>query len=452
MAGKIGPLLKQALTRINTAAAGDHAMVMDALGAKYQMRGDGTHLPFIVKLANRPPKAGEDWKAFRDRAHARLADHASQMGHPSAIPLYLSHSLAYALPSHEIADLAGNKDVELVELDPTVLAISMNDACVDLGMPTYLKSVGGFTGKGVRVAVLDSGIDPKHPYLTVAENDSTCGEPADTPGQHGTHCAGSIASHDDVFRGIAPDVTLLNVKVLKANGTGTSTSVVQGLQRAVEMNADVISMSLGFNHLPSWSEGGHGWTCTATNKCVMCTAVDNAVALGHVVCVAAGNDHLRAQALRDQGESASFDTELGCPGQAKGAITVGALSKKTFQPAYFSSCGPTSYGAPKPDIACDGVNITSTVPVPRNTDGTLKANPTRNDLFFHLSGTSMATPMVAAACALIIEERRAKSQSTSSSDIRAALMAQAVTKLSFDANVVGAGRLDLAATLNSPVA
>ena len=449
MDSKIGPLLKHALSRISAVPAEQKPLIMNALAAHYDIRGNGTHMPFFIKFTNLSPAAGEAWEDFRKRALARLRQRAVDIGHPGATPLFLSHSLASALPPHEIAAFAQHADVERVELDPTVMAATMDVAFSDLGMPDYLKASGGLTGHGVRVAVLDSGVDTEQPFLQVEDSVSTADEPVEIPGQHGTHCAGSIASRDDTFRGIAPGVPLLNIKVLKANGTGTSTSVVRGLEQALEMKADVASLSLGFNHLPVGTDGGHGWTCTAENKCVMCTAVDNATALGLVVCVAAGNDHLRADTLRKYGQADSFDTELGCPGQAAGAITVGAVSKQTFEPAYFSSNGPTSYGASKPDLSCDGVSITSTVPVPRNPDGTVKANPSRNDLFFRLSGTSMATPMVAAACALIIQSRRSQGLSAKPEEVRSDLLARCVTKLAYDANVVGAGRLNMAAGLDT---
>ena len=446
MAGKIGPLLEQALRLLDDPGLGGVVATLSRLQTRYAVRADSVeHLPFTAQIADDGPGAGEEWEAFRERSEERLRRVADEMGVGNAQPLYLAHALSYDLPPRAILDLAGHPETVLVELDPVLYVEALNDVYVDLGGAAFQRDVGPFTGQGVTLAVLDSGIDPQHPFLTVADGVSVADEPVEIVGRHGTHCAGAVASTHDVYRGVAPQVRLLNVKVLKSSGVGTATSVVQGVQKALEMGADILSMSLGFNHLPTSSDGGHGWTCTADNKCIMCTAVDNAVALGRVVCVAAGNDHQRAEALRSEGKADSFDTELGCPGQAAGAITVGAVNKASFSPAYFSSCGPTSYGAVKPDLAADGVNVTSCVPVPRLPDGSPKASPSLSEIFAAASGTSIATPMVAAACALIIEERRQKQLPVTPDDIRKALLAQAVADLGDGGNVVGKGRLDLTA-------
>jgi len=302
---------------------------------------------------------------------------------------------------------------------------------------------GALTGEGIRLAVLDSGVDEQHPFLNVAESVSTSSEPTSLPGEHGTHCAGSIASTDTLFPGVAPGVTLINVKVLQQNGSGTFSGIVQGIDRALDMDAQVMSMSLGFNHLPPWSDGGHGWQC-ADGRCPLCTAVDNAARFGAICVVAAGNEHQRAESLRASGNGDSFDTELGCPGQSRSAITVGAHTKRSFVPAGFSSHGPTSYNEQKPDIAAPGVNIMSTVPVPRQPDGQLASPMQRAELFARLSGTSMATPMVAGAVALILQDRLAKGLDVSPDAIRSALLSDASSQLDQSAQIVGVGRLDLA--------
>jgi serine protease AprX len=294
--------------------------------------------------------------------------------------------------------------------------------------------------------VLDSGIDVEHPMLNVAQSVSTCDELIELPGRHGTHCAGSIASRDHVFQGIAPDCTLLNIKVLRQSGTGSSTFISKGVDAALDLDADILSMSLGFNHLPTWSNRGHGWTCP-DGRCELCTAVNNAAFFGKIVCVAAGNEHNRAESLRLLGQGAAFDTEFGCPGQSSGAITVGAVTKRTFLPADFTSRGPTSYGASKPDVVGPGVNITSTIPRPRDTTGTVLPNPARNTLFDRESGTSMATPIVAGSVALLLQSRRLLGLEASPSTIRQLLSSTMVTSLNLPADVVGAGRIDLAAAV-----
>ncbi|MCW5557390.1 MAG: S8 family serine peptidase [Verrucomicrobiae bacterium] len=75
-------------------------------------------------------------------------------------------------------------------------------------------------GKGITVAVLDSGIDTQHPWLQVAKSVSIHGQDIAIPGDHATHVAGCLASRDNVYGGVAPGITLLNIRVLDAKGSG----------------------------------------------------------------------------------------------------------------------------------------------------------------------------------------------------------------------------------------
>lgn len=404
---------------------------------------DGETLPLIVQLTPSAPQKGEEWAEYKYRIGEGLEPLRQIYTDGAAQPLYLANAIAGQFSMPQVDSLAQREDITLVELDQLFHATMMDDAVVDVGMAAFRLNHTGLTGQGVRVAVLDSGVDMLHPFLNVVDSASTCGEDIAIPGSHGTHCAGSIASLDASFPGIAPGVDLLNVKVLKHDGRGNHNMINQGVDKALDMNADILSMSLGFNHLPRWSRGGHGWSCP-DGRCPLCTAVDNAVAFGKIVCVAAGNEHLRAETLRNFGDGDKFDTELGCPGQSRSAITVGALTKRTFMPAPFSSHGPTSFGAPKPDLAGPGVNVISTVPAPRNADGTLVGNPSRADLFDRKSGTSMATPIVSGAAALIIQARRQAGLPVTPTDIRQALLDDAVIAPAIpNPQVVGVGRIEL---------
>ena len=240
----------------------------------------------------------------------------------------------------------------------------------------------GITGKGVTVCVIDTGIAP-HPDL----KDKIIGfqdmvndrkEAYDDQG-HGTHCSGIVAGNGSAsegkYKGAAPDASLVGVKVLDKNGSGSFTNVIKGIQWAVEnknkFNINVISMSLGGPVSQSYKDDP------------VAQAVEKAVEAGIIVVVAAGN-------------SGPSKETIGTPANAEHVITVGALDDKgTVEReddgiAYFSSRGPTKYDKlTKPDIVTPGVKITSC-----DNDG---------NGYVSMSGTSMATPLAAGVMALAVQ-------------------------------------------------
>ncbi|MHC4656853.1 MAG: S8 family peptidase [Planctomycetota bacterium] len=163
------------------------------------------------------------------------------------------------------------------------------------------------TGQGVKVCVVDTGIDYTHPDLqnkVIAQFDfTTYTEDAMDDNGHGTHCAGIIASEGLQYRGVSHDVSLMGAKVLDYSGAGYSSDVILGINWCVEQGADVISLSLG--------EGLYSGTCDFVD---MAQAVNNAVdPCGVVVVCAAGND--------------GVPTAMVAPACASKAIAVGAVDK-----------------------------------------------------------------------------------------------------------------------------
>jgi subtilisin family serine protease len=393
------------------------------------------------------PNLGETWAHYKARVIETMAASREWLRSNAGLdvePLVAANAFATRGEQGQLLEATRDESVRFVELDPPVVATCMDDAVRDIEVPLFRSRHPTLDGTGVRVAVLDSGIDTLHPWLRVSASISTCGESVDLPGAHGTHVAGSIASRDSIYPGIAPGVVLLNIKVLDSLGRGQTNYVASGVDAALDLEAHVLSMSLGFNHLPTWWQGGHGWSCP-DGRCQLCTAVDNAVALDNVtVVVAAGNEHERAEALREAGSARLLDTELGCPGQARNSITVGALTKQTFLTASFSSRGPSAWGGEKPDIAAPGVNITSAFPAPRDAAGLALPGLTRGQLSEKISGTSMATPMVSGVVALIIQRRLISGESIAPVDVRRELLTGAFRHVNAPPREVGVGRVSLA--------
>ena len=215
-------------------------------------------------------------------------------------------------------------------------------------------------GAGVRVAILDTGIDRDHADLRGAVEGvlDTTGEGIDDLNGHGTHCAGIVAARRNGvgFIGVAPKASLLVGKVLGNNGSGTLEGVAAGIDWAVKSGADIISMSLGGSiGSPRLHE-----------------AVHSALARGCIIVCAAGN------------EGGLFTNAVGYPGRYGSVITVAAHDRNGL-PSGFSSRGAEI------DFMAPGEDIWSTY---------------RQGGYAKLSGTSMATPFVAGLCALILAKHR----------------------------------------------
>ena len=266
-------------------------------------------------------------------------------------------------------------------------------------------------GAGITVAVIDSGIDYTHPALgggfgpsfkvaggwDFVNNDA---DPMDDDG-HGTHVAGIVAASSADLLGVAPDATLLAYKVLNANGVGYPSAIIAAIEKSVDPNGDFDYSDHA--HIANLSLGGEGSPDDPQSQ-----AVDNAVSVGVVVCVAAGNN-------------GSWQS-VGSPGTAASAITVGAIDEQGAL-ATFSSRGPvpTAYTL-KPDVVAPGVNVRSA----RLGGGTLS-----------LDGTSMAAPHVAGVAALL----RAIHPEWTADQVKSAITSTAEP---VDASVMaaGAGRVD----------
>ncbi|HYQ65029.1 S8 family peptidase [Actinophytocola sp.] len=282
----------------------------------------------------------------------------------------------------------------------------------------------GLTGAGVRVAVLDTGIDTDHPDLAgkvaLGEDFTGTGGIEDGHG-HGTHVAsiitGTGAASAGKYRGVAPDVTLAVGKVLDDSGYGTDDSVLAGMRwAAAESGAKVVNMSLGSNEAPDGQDPMSAAVNTLSRQ------------YGTLFVIAAGN--------------AGRDWSVSSPGAADDALTVGSVSKKDV-PSDFSSRGPRfGDGAAKPEISAPGGGIVAAAPA-----GVPPLGEPVGDGYQQLDGTSMATPHVAGAAAILAQQHPDWTGST----LKSALVSSAHEVAGAGVYRVGAGRLDVDRATSSPV-
>lgn len=290
------------------------------------------------------------------------------------------------------------------------------------------------TGRGVTVAVVDTGIYPHSDLegriraFTDFVNQRI--EPYDDNG-HGTHCAGDVAGNGAAssgkYRGPAPEAELIGVKVLDKMGSGTLETVIQGIDWCIQFNEehpdrpiDIISMSLGSEALSYENE----------QEDPVVKAVNAAWDAGIVVCVAAGNSGPDAKTIAS-------------PGVSGKVITVGALDDRDTvnrdddDVASYSSRGPTIYGKVKPDLLAPGTDIVSLRSPGSFLDKLQKSSRVGTD-YMTMSGTSMATPICAGIAALILEHV----PDASPDEVKRLLMEGADLWKDKDANIYGAGYIN----------
>jgi subtilisin family serine protease len=300
--------------------------------------------------------------------------------------------------------------VKRVVADVTMHAFADPLNVTVINAPKVWTSLGS-RGAGVTVAIIDTGIDYTHPALgsgigpgfkikggwDFVNNDS---DPFDDNG-HGTHVAGIIAGQSDQITGVAPDVSLISYKVLGANGSGSESNVIAAIERAADPNQD--GNTADHVDVANLSLGGAGNPDDPGS-----IAIDNASIAGVTFAIAAGN-------------SGGFHT-IGSPGTSRSAITVGA-SDLGDAITSFSSRGPNMKNmAIKPDVIAPGALILSSYPGNR---------------YMTLSGTSMASPHVAGAAALL----KALHHDWTPAQVKLALMNNA-TLLHDEIMAGGAGRID----------
>ena len=351
-----------------------------------------------------------------------------------------------------------------------------------------------FTASGARVvwAVLDSGVQGDHPHFRkhntlmleppLAHVDFTAppgsaGQPLVDAFGHGTHVAGiiagelsladvprgqtisAVARHRDelggvtrevvpltAIRGIAPQTTLVSLKVLGPDGRGPVSNVIIALESIDRVNGygkDVkihgVNLSVGYDFDPEWF---------ACGQSPLCNVVDRLVRSGVVVVVAAGNTGYGYTDTVDRGSvAAGLSLSINDPGNADRAITVGSTHRDmphVYGVSYFSSKGPTGDGRPKPDLVAPGEKIISC-----GAGAALDAarTATQSDaLYVEDSGTSMAAPHVSGAIAAFLSIRR--EYIGQAEEVKRIFM-RAATDLDRERYFQGAGLIDLMRAIQS---
>lgn len=287
-------------------------------------------------------------------------------------------AVAATVSAEDLRDLVNNPDIDYIErnvsfqltdFDTTSYTPPVNNAEAanwnyEQVAPNTMWNQG-FTGKGVKVAVVDSGIS-NHPELNIAGGISTVGDGtnanfADDNG-HGTHVAGIIAadSSSGEVVGMAPGASLYAVKTLGADGKGTLVDLLEGLDWAIQNKMDIINLSLGGD----------------TDAQSLHDMVDKAYNKGILVVASAGNS----------GTASNTDQNtVGYPARYESVISVAAVDQN-LNHATFSSTGP------RVDVSAPGQAIRSTYP------------SALGKSYEYMSGTSQAAPHVAGELALLKEK------------------------------------------------
>lgn len=320
--------------------------------------------------------------------------------------------------------------IRKVYLD-SVKTTSLNIATPSIGSAALQKNKG-LTGKGINIAIIDTGIFP-HPDLTRPVNRIIAfrdfinhrKKPYDDNG-HGTHIAGDAAGNGwsckGKYKGPAPEAGVVGVKVLDRNGDGYDSTIIKGIEWCIaqrkRLKLRILSMSFG------------GPVSTSCKDDPLCQAVEKAVQAGLTVVIAAGN-------------SGPGPKTIESPGISPSAITVGAvndmrtLTQKDDRVTFYSSRGPAPGGKVKPDITAPGEAVISL-----RAPGSLLARRSPQEsvgkFYYRLSGTSISAPVVSGAAAQLLQRYPCMSPR----QVKASLKKHAF-RLGLKPNTAGSGEINM---------
>ena len=266
--------------------------------------------------------------------------------------------IAAKLPAKAVEALSKNPNIAYIEQDTRAFATSQVEPWGIQHVKAPEAQALGYSGQGIKVGVIDTGIDYTHEDLNISGGITFVAGTTDylDDNGHGTHVAGTIAAVNNELGvlGIAPQASIYGIKVLDSNGSGNYSDIVAGIEWAIDNNMNIINMSLG------------GTVKSRTLE----QAVDTAYNAGILLVAAAGNNGYSKKGT------------ITYPAAYDSVIAVGAVDQNNNR-AYFSSVGKQL------ELMAPGVDILSTVP----------------NGYASYNGTSMASPHVAGVAALVWEAK-----------------------------------------------
>ncbi len=468
--GCLDPVLSQ---EMNRRSDDERIEVVVLMKAQYDRSQLSRRADFIPTKAERRDFVVNELKAFAEASQHDLKRTLAEMeshGMASSVrSLWSANTLYFEATKTAILDLAERTDIENITLNTQHQWIAEGETPKPASdtretTPNITKVKAdqvweqGYTGKGVVVAVVDSGVNynhldladhlwdggeefPHHGYDIVNDDN----DPMDDKG-HGTHCAGTVLGDGTAgsLTGMAPEATLMCVKSIRGDGFGGAVNIAGGMEWSVEHGCDLISMSLGMV--------GAG----VADKEILRRTCEAILDAGIVALVCAGNEGMNILLMmypipNNVRVPASCPPpyldpdQMANPGPLSCVVAVGAVNYNDVA-ADFTSQGPVTWqdtefgdyaynpgiGLIRPDVCAPGVGIKSLDY--ENTSG-----------YTNMDGTSQATPCVAGIVALMLQ----KNPELTPAEICRILEETSVKLTPTKSNITGVGRVDALAAVNA---
>ena len=464
----IDPLLSEEMARRSDE---EHITVIVIMKSQYDRTQLNRRANYFATRAERREFVVNELKDFAANAQYNLRHSLAEMERNGMVTeptvLWMANAMYFDATKSAIQDLARRNDIEIIGFAKEYNWIPENDtphpAFATREITQNVIQVGanqvwelGYTGAGVVVAVIDTGVNynhvdvadhlwdggtefPHHGY-DVRNHDN---DPMDDHG-HGSHCSGTVLGDGTAGSrtGMAPNATLMCVKCIDSNGNGGAQSISEGIQWAVEHGCDMFSMSLGVA------------SSSISDRTLLRHTCEAALDAGIVAAIAAGNEgdsqnqYPIPNNVRVPGSCPPpymDDVQGENPGDLSCSVCIGAVDYNDAA-AYFTSHGPVTWsntefgdypynpgiGLIRPDVCAPGVDIKS-------------LNYQSNTGYTTMSGTSMATPCVAGCMALMLS----KDINLMPADVCRILEETAVPLASGKSNIYGFGRVDALAAVEA---